>query len=51
MLIAQYVFKTLYEIVATPLTYLIVKKVKSVEQLDTYDYGVKYNPFSLKVSQ
>ena len=49
MLIAQYVFKTLYEIIATPLTYLIVKKVKKVEQLDTFDYGVKYNPFSLKI--
>ncbi|MFA5460083.1 MAG: queuosine precursor transporter [Candidatus Paceibacterota bacterium] len=49
MLIAQYVFKTLYEIIATPLTYLIVKKVKKVEQLDTFDYGIKYNPFSLKI--
>jgi len=49
MLIAQYVFKTLYEIIATPLTYFIVKKVKKVEQLDTFDYGIKYNPFSLKI--
>jgi hypothetical protein len=49
MLIAQYIFKTLYEIVATPLTYFIVKKVKKAEELDTFDYGVKYNPFSLKI--
>jgi len=49
MLIAQYIFKTLYEIIATPLTYFIVKKVKKAEQLDTFDYGVKYNPFSLKI--
>ena len=51
MLIAQYIFKTLYEILATPLTYLIVGKVKKIEQLDTFDYGVKYNPFSLKIKQ
>lgn len=49
MLMMQYLFKTLYEIVATPLTYYIVSKIKKVEGLDTFDYGVKYNPFSLKV--
>lgn len=49
MVLVQYLFKVIYEIVATPLTYMVIKKIKKVEQLDTYDYGVKYNPFSLKV--
>lgn len=49
MIIVQYLFKVGYEIVATPLTYMIIRKIKKVEQLDTFDYGVKYNPFSLKI--
>lgn len=49
MLIMQYLFKTAYEVIATPLTYIIVGKVKEIEKLDTFDYGVKYNPFSLKI--
>jgi len=49
MVLVQYLFKVLYEIAVTPLTYLVIRKIKKVEQLDTIDYGVKYNPFSLKV--
>lgn len=49
MVIIQYLFKLIYEILATPLTYMIIKKIKKVENLDTFDYGVKYNPFSLKI--
>jgi uncharacterized PurR-regulated membrane protein YhhQ (DUF165 family) len=45
----QYFFKVGYEVVATPLTYMIVKRIKDYERLDTFDYGVKYNPFSLRV--
>ncbi len=48
MMIAQYIFKVLYEIAATPLTYLAVGWVKKKETVDTYDWGVKYNPFSLE---
>ena len=39
-----YGVKVLYEILATPLTYIIVNKVKNMEAVDTYDYGVKYIP-------
>ncbi len=49
LIVVAYTFKVSYEIIATPLTYLIVKKIKAIEKLDTFDYGVKYNPFSLKV--
>lgn len=49
MVIVQYLFKLIYEIAATPLTYMIIRKIKKVENLDTFDYGVRYNPFSLKI--
>lgn len=45
----NYVTKCVVEVVLTPVTYLIVNKYKKVEELDTYDVGVKYNPFGLKV--
>lgn len=47
MMIAQYLFKVCYEVVFTPLTYLIVGKIKKIEKIDTYDTGVAYNPFKL----
>ncbi len=43
----QYIFKVGYEIFATPFTYLITNKVKEYERLNTFDYGIKYNPFSI----
>ncbi len=49
MIVAQYVWKVAYEVVATPLTYLIVGWLKRVEQVDTFDWDVKYNPFRLEV--
>ena len=49
MMLFQYIFKVSYEILATPLTYLAVGKLKNQEGLDTFDYNVKYNPFRLKI--
>lgn len=47
--LVQYLFKVGYEILATPFTYWIVAKIKKMEKIDTFDYGVNYNPFSLKI--
>jgi len=47
MMMYQYLFKITFEIVATPLTYLVVGWLKRTEQIDTYDKGIKYNPFRL----
>lgn len=44
IMISGFVLKTLYEVVATPLTYSVVGYLKKVEQEDKYDYGVNYNP-------
>lgn len=45
MILFQYIFKVGYEIIATPLTYLVVNKVKKIEGIDTYDKGIRYNIF------
>ena len=43
MILFQYLFKVAYEIIFTPLTYLIVNFIKKKEGVDTFDYDVKYN--------
>jgi hypothetical protein len=42
---AVYVFKVLYEIAATPLTYAVVKFLKRKEGIDVYDYKTNFSPF------
>ncbi len=49
MMITQVVAKTLYEVVALPLTLKVVKYVKIIDGSDVYDDSVSYNP--LKVNQ
>lgn len=49
MMLFQYIFKVSYEILATPLTYLAVGRLKKIEGLDTYDHDVNYNPFRLGI--
>lgn len=46
-ILSQWVIKTLYEVVATPLTYAIVGHLKRVEGLDTYDYHTNFSPLAL----
>jgi uncharacterized PurR-regulated membrane protein YhhQ (DUF165 family) len=48
MIATQALIKTIYEIAVLPLTIWVVKKVKEVEGVDTFDYKVSYNPFRLK---
>src|SRR5665647_219084 len=45
MMVFQYLFKIAYETAITPLTYWVVGYLKRQEGIDTYDYGVDYNPF------
>ncbi|MFN0278661.1 MAG: queuosine precursor transporter [Pyrinomonadaceae bacterium] len=40
-----YVFKVLYEILATPLTYFIVNRLKRAEGIDVYDRKTSFTPF------
>ena len=47
--IAQYLLKTGWEIVMTPVTYRIVAYLKRVENEDYYDRDTNFTPFSVKV--
>ncbi|KKU72128.1 MAG: hypothetical protein UX98_C0019G0012 [Parcubacteria group bacterium GW2011_GWA2_47_26] len=42
-----YLFKVGYEVIATPITYLIVGWLKKAEGIDVYDKGINYNPFHI----
>ena len=46
--IAQYLLKTSWEIVMTPVTYRVVGFLKRAEKEDYYDRGTNFNPFVLK---
>jgi uncharacterized integral membrane protein (TIGR00697 family) len=45
MVVGGYLFKVLYEVVATPLTYAIVGFLKREEGVDVYDEGTDFSPF------
>ena len=45
MIITQACIKTVYEIVILPFTILVVKWVKRVEGVDSFDESISYNPF------
>jgi len=43
-----YLFKVVYEVVATPLTYVIVNGLKRAEGVDFFDRATNFNPFRLR---
>ena len=47
MMISQVILKTVYEIIALPITIRVVKFVKRIEGQDTYDKGISYNVWKL----
>ncbi len=46
--LTQYVLKTAWEVLATPLTYRLVAFLKRAENEDWYDRGTDFNPFRLQ---
>jgi hypothetical protein len=48
---AQYLLKTSWEIVATPLTYAVVNYLKRRENEDFYDRETRFNPFSASIGR
>ena len=46
-MILAWIAKTLYEIIATPLTYLVVGWLKRTERMDVYDVPRSMNPFGI----
>jgi uncharacterized PurR-regulated membrane protein YhhQ (DUF165 family) len=47
----QYILKTSWEIVATPLTYAVVNVLKRRENEDFYDRHTHFNPFRIAVNR
>lgn len=43
MILFQYLFKVIYEALFTPVTYAIVNRLKSIENIDVYDHNVNYS--------
>jgi uncharacterized integral membrane protein (TIGR00697 family) len=48
LIVSSYVVKVVYEVLATPLTYLVVGWLKRVEQTDALDTGTDFSPFALR---
>ena len=44
MILSHWLVKSIYEVIATPLTYVVVGYLKRKERVDAYDYGVDFNP-------
>jgi uncharacterized integral membrane protein (TIGR00697 family) len=42
--VAQWLVKSAYEVLATPLTYIVVNRLKRTEGVDTYDRDTNFNP-------
>lgn len=45
IILVNWIFKSVYEAAATPLTYLVVGFLKRREDLDVYDRDTSFNPF------
>lgn len=48
VMIANYILKVMWEVLATPFTYIIVGFLKRAENEDFYDKNTDFNPFSLE---
>ncbi len=46
-IVTAWLFKTLYEVVATPLTYVIVNGLKQAEGVDVFDEVTDFNPLAI----
>lgn len=47
LMLNQVVLKTVYEIIALPLTVRVVRALKRMERTDTYDHGISYKPWKI----
>ena len=47
LICSQWLFKSAYEALATPLTYLAVNFLKRADRVDHYDRGTDFNPLKL----
>lgn len=48
LILSSYAIKVAYETLATPATYAVVAWLKSAEDIDAFDRGTDFNPFTLR---
>ena len=46
-IVTQWLVKVIYEVIATPLTYLVVGYLKRAEGIDVFDRDTKFNPLAV----
>lgn len=51
VMIGNYFIKVMWEVIATPFTYLIVNALKRAEKEDYFDHNTNFNPFILEVEK
>lgn len=47
MVVTQALLKTVYEIIILPLTTIVVRHIKRLEETDIFDTGISYSPFRI----
>lgn len=47
LMISNYIFKVGVEVLFTPLTYVVINKLKKIEHEDYYDYDTDFNPLKI----
>lgn len=47
IILSSWAFKVAYEILFTPIVYIVVNKLKKLENEDKYDVNISYNPFKI----
>ncbi len=48
LMIIQIFLKSIYEVIVLPITIKVVKYIKRVEGVDTFDTDISFNPFKIK---
>jgi len=51
IIITGYFLKVAYEVIATPITYLVINWLKRMEHVDTFDTHTNFNPFRFAARQ
>jgi len=49
LILSGYLFKVVYEVLATPLTYWVVGFLKRTEGVDKFDYDTNFTPFATRI--
>jgi len=49
LMVTNYIFKVGLEVVMTPITLQVIKRLKAAEHEDYYDYNTDFNPFRIDV--